>query len=198
MTVSDAPRAGRPRSSEADRAILDTALRLLVEQGYDAMSIEGVAAAAGVGKTTIYRRYPSKRELVVAAVSSLAASFEPPPDSGNVRDDLLAFMRQIFGLFHSGLPFAMAGTLLVKERDDPALMELFRQKIIRPRMEVVARLLRKGMDRGELRPDISPELTAQILAGAVFARHLSGWPEDDAWLESLLDTILRGLALSRT
>jgi AcrR family transcriptional regulator len=194
MTVSDAPKAGRPRSFEADRAILDTTLRLLVEQGYDAMSIEGVAAAAGVGKTTIYRRYPSKRELVVAAVSSLASAFELPPSSGSVRDDLLAFMRQSYGVFRTGLPFAMLGTLLVKERDDPALMELFRRQIIRPRMEVLGHLLRQGIEHGELRPDIPIDVTIQMFVGAVFARHVSGWPEDDEWMETLVDTLLRGLA----
>ena len=95
VTTETAKRTpGRPRSSEADRAILQTALRLLVEQGYDAMSIEGVASAAGVGKTTIYRRYPSKRELIVAAVSSLADTFSVPTESGDLRADLLVFLRR--------------------------------------------------------------------------------------------------------
>jgi AcrR family transcriptional regulator len=111
MTTTETSRtAGRPRSPEADRAILATTLKLLVEQGYDAMSIESVAATAGVGKTTIYRRYPGKRELVVAAVLSLASTFDLPPDSGSTRADLLVVMHQAFEVFHSGVAFAMLGT----------------------------------------------------------------------------------------
>jgi AcrR family transcriptional regulator len=74
MAATSARARGRPRDPAIDRAILDAALRLLAEQGYDGMSLEAVAGAAGVGKTTIYRRYPGKRELVVAAISSIAAS----------------------------------------------------------------------------------------------------------------------------
>ena len=196
MTLPATQRAGgRPRSTEADRAILQSTLRLLVEQGYDAMSMEGVAAAAGVGKTTIYRRYPGKRELVVAAVSSLAASVEAPPDSGDTRADLLTFMRQMHALFTGGPGFSMLGTLLVKERDDPALLDHFRRLVIRPRMEVVIGLLRRGIERGEIRADIPLEVAVQILAGAIFARHISGQPEDDQWLRSVMDTFWRGISV---
>ncbi len=196
MTIAETTRsAGRPRSSEADQAILETTRRLLVEQGYDAMSIEGVAAAAGVGKTTIYRRYPGKRELVVAAVSSFAEIFDLPPDSGNVRRDLLTFLKQSFEVFQSGLAFAMLGTLLVKEHEDPALLELFRQQLIRPRIEVVSGLLRQGIERGELRADLPLPLVVQMLVGAIFARHIAGQPEDAEWMEAVLDMLWRGIAV---
>jgi len=174
---------------------LQTTLRLLTEQGYDAMSMEGVASAAGVGKTTIYRRYPGKRELVVAAVSSLADSVESPPDSGNTHDDLVAFTRRMFGVMRSGPGFSMIGTLLVKEREDPALLDLFRRHLMRPRMEVVTTILRRGIERGELRADIPIDTTVLMLAGALFARHISGQPEDDDWLQSMIDTLWQGLAV---
>jgi AcrR family transcriptional regulator len=192
----DSPRsAGRPRSAEADRAILATTLRLLVEQGYDAMSIESVAAAAGVGKTTIYRRYLNKRELVVAAVLSIADTLDLPPDSGSVRTDLLAVMHQAFGIFHNGFAFSMMGTLLVKERDDPELIDLFRRKVILPRMEIMGQVFRRAIDRGEVRGDISVPLVVQLLAGALFARHISGYPEDEVWIRELIDTVLQGIAV---
>jgi AcrR family transcriptional regulator len=190
----EAPRtAGRPRSAEADQAILEATLRFLVEQGYDAMSIESIAAAAGVGKTTIYRRYPSKRELVVAAVLSIAENFQLPPDSGSVRVDLLACMHQAFEIFRTGSAFSIMGTLLVRERDDPELMDLFRREIIAPRMEAIGRLFRRGIDRGEIRAGISIPLVLQMLAGTIFARHISGSPEDEGWMESLVDTLFEGL-----
>ena len=195
MTAPSLPRpVGRPRDPAADQAILATTLRLLVEQGYDAMSMEGVAAAAGVGKATIYRRYSSKRELVVAAISSIAASLEPSPDSGSTREDLFEFVRQTLSVLgRDGLGFAMIGTLLVKERDDPALMELFRARIIRPRLEIATGLVQRGIDRGELRPDIPVEVVMQAIVGAFFARHLVGRPEDDVWLESVFETVWRGI-----
>ncbi len=194
--TTDNPRsAGRPRSAEADRAILATTLRLLVEQGYDAMSIESVAATAGVGKTTIYRRYLNTRELVVGAVLSIADTLDLPPDSGSVRTDLLDVVHQAFGIFHNGFAFSMMGTLLVKERDDPELIDLFRRKVILPRMEIMGQVFRRAIDRGEVRGDISVPLVVQLLAGALFARHISGYPEDEAWIRELIDTILQGIAV---
>jgi AcrR family transcriptional regulator len=168
-----------------------------MEQGYDAMSIESVAATAGVGKTTIYRRYPGKRELVVAAVLSITETFELPPDSGSIRTDLLAVMHRAFEMFHGGVAFAMLGTLLVKEREDPALVDLFRHAVIAPRIEIMGRLFRRGIDRGELRADISVPLVVQMLVGSLFARHVSGYPEDEEWLEALIDTLLEGIMVGR-
>ena len=187
--------AGRPRNPEADQAILGTALRLLVEQGYDAMSIEGVAAAAGVGKTTIYRRYPGKRELVIAAITSIAASLGATDGSGNARNDLRAFFRQTIDVVsRDGLGFAMVGTLLAKEREDPELLALFRARVIRPRVEIARRILAQGIERGELRPDTDVDIVAQVLAGAVFAGRIIGVAEDDPWLDHVFDTIWRGIA----
>jgi AcrR family transcriptional regulator len=186
--------AGRPRSADADRAILDTTLRLLVEQGYDRMSIEAVAAAAAVGKPTIYRRYPSKRELVIAAVSSLAATLPRPVETGEVREDLLAFLEPAFRVFQSGVGFAMLGALLVKERDDPELMELFRGRIVRPRMQAVQEILQRGVSVGQVRSDAPLELAVCMLAGAMFARHVVGQPPDAAWLRMTIETLLGGLA----
>lgn len=197
MTASASPprSAGRPRSPEADQAILEATVRLLAEQGYDAMSIEAVAAAAGVGKTTIYRRYPNKRELVVAAISAVAVTPSELPDSGDTRADLLALVRDMFGLLReTGIGLAMLGTLLVKERDEPMLIEQFRARVIRPRIALASTLIRRGIERGELRPDVVPEVVLPIVVGSTVARHLAGLPEDDAWLESMVDTVWRGIA----
>jgi AcrR family transcriptional regulator len=200
MTRASSPerstrRAGRPRDPAADQAILATALRLLRDQGYDAMSVEGVALAAGVGKTTIYRRYPGKRELVVAAISSLAASLDPIPDLGDPGEELLRFARQTADVLGSGgLGFSMIGTLLVRERDDPELLELFRIHVIRPRMAQAAELFRRGIDRGRIRPDLSVETATHLLAGALFARHLTTRPPDEVPLEVAVETLWSGIA----
>lgn len=186
---------GRPRSAEADQAILGATVRLLAEQGYDAMSIEGVAADAGVGKTTIYRRYANKRDLVVAAISSVASTPSELPDTGDTRADLITLIREMFALLRStGVGLSMLGTLLVKERDEPMLLELFRERVILPRIAVAGALLHRGVQRGELRPDIEPEVILPIVVGSTVARHLAGLPEDDAWLESMVDAVWRGIA----
>ena len=87
---------GRPRDPEADQAILQTTLKLLTENGYAGLSVERVASEAGVGKTTIYRRYTTKDELVAAAVGALKDDLGPPPDTGDVRADIVEmFVRSI-------------------------------------------------------------------------------------------------------
>ncbi len=194
MTTITQKTAGRPRSSEADQAILQTTLQLLVEQGYDAMSMEGVAAAAGVGKTTIYRRYPGKRELVVAAVSSLANTLETYADSGDVRADLYKFVGQFHRILKARNLYSMLGTVLVKEREDPELIELFRSLVIYPRMEAMSDILRRGIERGDVRSDIQVEVITQMIAGSIFARHIAGQAEDDQWLQSVIDAIWLGIA----
>ncbi|MCU0504457.1 MAG: TetR/AcrR family transcriptional regulator [Chloroflexi bacterium] len=186
---------GRPRDPAVDRAILGAAVRLLTEQGYDSMSIDGVAAAAGVGRTTVYRRYPGKRELVVAAISSIASSMEPIADSGTALGDLRSLMRQTMAVFRrDGLGFAMLGTLLVREREDPALLELFRERVILPRLELASEIVRRGVARGEVRPDAPAEVMAHALQGSMFAGHILGRELDDAWLESVLAVIWEGIA----
>src|SRR5215210_6663760 len=89
-------RPGRPRSAEADRAIVGAALDLAAEGGLTRMTIEGVAARAGVGKATIYRRWSSKEELFADALRSVAADMELPPDTGSFRGDWLAIVGQEF------------------------------------------------------------------------------------------------------
>jgi ribosomal protein S18 acetylase RimI-like enzyme len=146
-----------------------------------------------VGKPTIYRRYPNKRELVIAAVSSLADSMPPPPDTGNVRADLLRYLEAAFGVFQSGLGFATLGALLVKERDDPELLALFRSNVVLPRMQVLMELLHGGIRDHQVRRDAPVDIAVQMLAGAMFAHHVVGLRFDAPWLHGLVDTLWRGM-----
>ncbi len=130
-----APTPGRPRDPEADRVIVRATLKLLMEEGYAGMSIERVASEAGVGKTTIYRRYSSKEELA-AAVGTLKDDLGPPPDTGDARADMVEMLAQNQAALERGPGFAMIGALLVEERRNPKLFELFRERIIRPRSAI--------------------------------------------------------------
>jgi AcrR family transcriptional regulator len=192
VTEQSTEQRGRPRSVEADRAILRETVRLLAEQGYSAMSVEGVAAAAGVSKATIYRRYKGKRELVVAAIASLIREVAILPDTGDVRTDLLTGMRETFQMFGQINAFSLIGTLLVQERQDPGLLALFREQVIMPRRAAVRELLERGVTHGKLRPDADLDAMMESIIGSVFARHLSGLPMDEAWMESIVDQALRG------
>jgi hypothetical protein len=88
----------------------------------------------------------------------------------------------------------MVGTLLVKEQSDPELLGRFREEVILPRMAAAGAILRRGIERGELRPDLDPAVVAQVLAGSMFARHIAGQPADDTWYDHVFDTVWRGIS----
>jgi len=192
MTTERKP--GRPRDPQADRAILQATLKLLTDQGYAGMSIERVASEAGVGKTTIYRRYASKEELAADAVGSLRDELGPPPNTGNTRTDIIEMIVQIQIAFERGPGLAMIGALLVEERRNPELFELFRERIILPRRDEAITVLRRGVDRGEIRANVDLEVPWQAMVGAVLARHIMGVPESRERIEETVDTIWSGIA----
>ena len=193
MTTERKP-PGRPRDPEADRAILQATLKLLTDQGYAGMSVERVASEAGVGKTTIYRRYASKEELVSAAVGALRDDLGPPPNTGNTRTDIVEMIVRAQVALESGPGFAMIGTLLVEERRSPELFESFRERVIRPRRDEAVMVLQRGVDRGEVRADVDLEVAVHAMVGAMFARHILGTPESRERVEQTVDTIWSGLA----
>ena len=185
---------GRPRAPETDQAILQAALRVLTDRGYAGMSVERVAAEAGVGKTTIYRRYASKDELAAAAVGSLRDVWGPPPDTGSARADIVEMLVRNTEAFERGPGFQMIGALLVEERRNPELFELFRERIIRPRRDDAITILRRGVERGEIREDADLEVAVHAMAGAMFMRHILGALESRERIERTADTIWNGLA----
>ena len=131
-----------------------------------------MAAAAGVAKTTVYRRYPNTVELVLATINHLNTD-EPAPDTGSARDDLVAvldFARLRFDL-------SITGTLLTEERDRPELLEVARRQMIVPAIDRFRGVLQAGVERGELRSDLDVDAVAHALLGSFFIRYLeSGRP----------------------
>jgi AcrR family transcriptional regulator len=156
--------AGRPRSEEAHQAILDATLELLVEVGFSALTVEGVASRAGVGKATIYRRWASKLPLVVEAFGQLPGFEEV--DSGNVAEDLKQMLRGYIQVFNS-TPLASALPSLAGERaHNPELSELF-DPVSRQRRQPLRRALERGVERGELPADLDLELAADLVVGPI-------------------------------
>jgi AcrR family transcriptional regulator len=187
------PRSGRPRDRQVDRAILRAALHLLVEHGYDALSVEGVAAASGVAKTTIYRRYASKRELVAASLALLVAGHPVAPETGDPRADLRAVVRSAIDVTTGDeVGYVLLGTLLATERREPQLLALFREVVLGPRLERAAHALRRGIDAGTLRADLPVEAAIELAMGALLARHLVGRQPDESWLDDVMAILWTG------
>lgn len=185
---------GRPRSPEVDRAILAAALRLLRDEGYARMSIERVAAEAGVGKTAIYRRYADKGDLLAAALVAVR-DIAPVPDSGDSRADLVELIERVRAALEAA-GMSMVGTLLVEEKHNPMLLERFRERAIRPGRAQGRAVLERARARGELRPDADIELALDMVAGSYFARHLVGGGFPDDWSDRIGDAVWRSVAVS--
>ena len=165
---------GRPRSARADEAIIEAVLDLLADgTPAESLSIEAVAAKAGVGKATIYRRWANKEGLLVDAVASLKGEL-PRLAGESVRDDLIALLRPVGTPSHTRAGKIMP-CLLSELHRSPELYRCF-QKITEPRRELMRQVLRRGIDRGELRADLDLELVLVILVGPVVARSILAWP----------------------
>ena len=174
---------------EADRLILDTAKRLMHEHGYERLTIDGVAKEAGVARTTVYRRYRDKAELVSAAIDSLRDP-STRPDTGDARKDLVAHLENI----RRNFDMSLAGTLLMEEPHNPRLIALFRERMVLPRRHIIRDSIEKGIGRGQIRPDLDIERTLDYLLGALFAAFLTqGRPGPD-WSHDTIDAIWPALS----
>jgi AcrR family transcriptional regulator len=190
----EARRPGRPRSAECDEAILEAAVDLFAEGGLDGLTIEGVAMRAGVGKATIYRRYPCKIDLVVAASRSFADDAAEHPNTGNTRDDLRALVDWLIRMLTTS-PLGRAMPVLVADRARvPELAEAHRA-IVREKRACHREVVVRGMARGDLRRDADPEAVIDAYVGPIFYRFLiSDAPLDGAFADALVDTVLRAFA----
>jgi AcrR family transcriptional regulator len=191
VEAASPPRQGRPRDERVSQAILDAALGQLLERGYGGMSMEGVAAAAGVGKPAIYRRHSNKAELVAAALRSMLPGLDEP-DTGSTLEDFRSLAVQSRPLTQ-GAFVTLIGTVMSEQERQPDLMAAFRERVAFPRRGLVQKLLRRGIERGDVRADLDIEQAADVFIGNVLGRHISGLPFDDRWLESAIDFFWRGI-----
>ena len=187
-------RPGRPRSERADRAIIDAALSLFAESGPEGLCIEKVAARAGVGKATIYRRWPGKEDLLLDALAAMQAPL-PQPAGQSVRDDLvtvLSAMRDSVADPARAREFAL---LLGEGAKYPRLMARYVETVLEPRREVIRSVLRRGVASGELRAGVDIDAALFMLTGAVLARgkyEPGSFPP--GYVERVVDELLLGLA----
>jgi AcrR family transcriptional regulator len=173
-----------------DSAICDATLALLVEVGYDRMSMDAVAARAHASKATIYRRWPGKEELVVDAVRSRGPGLVVPEDTGSLRGDLVETYRS--GAHGAGAEDAdlIAGVLRAM-RQAPELARCVRAQVLESRCDVSRTIVGRAVARGELSPDTDPLLLHEVAGALWFHRILVvGAPVDDDFIAHVVDDVL--------
>ena len=194
--ASPAPR-GRPRSDRIHRAILDATRDLLIENGFTRLRLEAVAARAGVGKATIYRRWPSKEALALDLLLELAAPHLSVDDTGHTRDELRAVvLNAIRGLTETSFGPVMRA-LMSQIAGNPAIGDPFRETVVAARREQVVQVIERGIDRGDLQPDTDPAVATELLVGPVYFRLVFGGRLDPAFAEQVVDAFLGGAAEPR-
>lgn len=187
---------GRPRSAAAHRAILAAVIPLIQKVGYDAFSIEALAACAGVGKATIYRRWASKEDLVVEAAAQFVSGL-PTPDLGSLRADLAEALRTNARLHFDPESPAFLSSLLAAMARSPRIAQAVRGGFVAAREAAFAAVIRRAQARGELPADLDLELAVEVCAGPLLYRALvSGRPVDERVIASLADHLAVGLARS--
>lgn len=188
---------GRPRSAKVDAAIIEACRDLLMEGGYEMLSIEAVAARAGVGKATIYRRWPGKPELVIEVLEATAGGMSMP-DTGDTEEDLTQFVTAMAdGLAHSPLGGVIRG-LAAEFAHNRELAATFNSRFIEPRRAVARGLVIRGIERGDLDPDADPDLVLDILVGALHHRLVfTGRPITDRFAQQIVEMVWSGIAVVR-
>jgi AcrR family transcriptional regulator len=184
-------RPGRPRNPELDATILQATMELLCEAGFTGTTVEAVAERAGVGKATIYRRWATREDLLLAAGGEMGPC-PGDPDCGNLRDDLIVLLRGLVSMMTE----TPVGALLPATIDEAARNPAMRTRLdafVAERRAPVRTALRRAADRGELRAGVDHELLVDLMAGPVFTRLLlTGAALDDGVAECIVDLVLEG------
>jgi AcrR family transcriptional regulator len=170
--VAEKLHPGRPRDPEVEQRILDAVLSQLAEEGFTRMSVDAVALAAGVSKPTIYRRWPTKADLTMAALRRLQIA-EPSVATGSPEGDLAGILENFTRslLRPNGMP--LVGTVLAEERHNPDLLRLFRERLVVPRRRLLREVLEAARVKGLVSPKADLDAAVSMMAGAIYAKYLA-------------------------
>ena len=185
--------AGRPRSAEKDEAILAAALELLATQGYVRMTLDQVASAANVSKSTIHLRWKTKADLLTAALAALRMADAPPP-SGDVRTDLVAILKDFAATVERVRGMALIGTCLAEEAHTPDLLALLRERTVLPRRALLREALDRARQAGHIRADADLEAAVSALLGPFYADYMAGRGGHPGWADQSVHLVLTALA----
>ena len=183
----------RPRSEEARRKVLDAGADIIVERGVGSLTIEEVAARSGVAKTTIYRHWPERTELILDIAR---ASFQhvATPDIGSLREDLIAFFSVLVRADLSGKVGRLMPCLIDAASRDPE-MELLLERLAAEREQPIMAIVGRAQERGELPADLDPQVVIGSIVGPiVFRKVMQRRPVDAAYLAACLDVAITGLS----
>jgi AcrR family transcriptional regulator len=201
---SDAVPSGRPRDPDVARRALGAARELLAERGYAGVTFDEVAKRAGVGKSSLYLRWPTKPELVVAAVYADTGNIADI-DTGSLRGDLLEVALRLLEQYWSGEGLA-AFRLRADARHEPELQHAADAVRYKDSVRATRTLIRRGMRRGELPDDASPTMIGDLIVGAILV-HVMATPlhltdavrrASAKYVESVVDTVLAGVGATLT
>jgi len=184
---------GRPRDPETDQRITAAAAELMLLRGFDRTTVDDVAARAGVGKATVYRRWPSKEDLAVAAMETLYSAEFPEFDTGSIRGDLTSSYRAVLTFVNTPEGAAFLRSSIAESVRDDRIAALYRASSER-REQASRATFARAIARGEVRPDIDVDSAVQWLGGLLAIRAITHRPmptvEDT---ETLVDFTLRGV-----
>jgi AcrR family transcriptional regulator len=193
-TPGEASRRGRPRDPDTELRILGATRGILAESGMRALTVEAVAARAGVAKTTIYRRYRSRHDLALAVLVDMDRTVTAVPDLGDTRRELVQLLRGTLIVLGETLMGRVMQGLVTELASDPHLSGAFRDQVVALRRGEVARVLERGVARGDLRPGADVGLVHELLFGPLYYRLLlSGEPLEPVLADRIVDALLPGL-----
>jgi len=197
-TIQPARPRGRPSDDSIDHGLLEAALAEFNERGYHAMSMESVAARAGVSKVSLYRRWDSK-PAIVAEVFRFMSETAPPKDQGSLEADIRALLDESIGSSAARSAGKIVMRTMGEISGDPELLALYRRHLLTPRMEQLRTLVKRAKARGELRAEVPIDVACAMIAGPLFLYYLTlladaevDMPRDLA--KRLTRTILGGIA----
>jgi AcrR family transcriptional regulator len=187
------PVRGRPRSEEVHQSILREALQHVLDVGFRAVTVESIAAKAGVGKTTIYRRWPNKAAVVMDAFLQEIGPVIEYPRTPMATESIRLQMRSLVRAFR-GKFGALIKAILGEAQFDPELAEAFRERWIRPRRQIARVTFEQGILNNELRPDLDIETAIDALYGGIYYRVQTGsGPLSEAYVDQLFEHVMEGL-----
>ena len=183
---------GRPRDPGIAQAVIEATQTQLAASGYHRMSIDTIAAAAGTTKATIYKRWASKADLATAAVSALI-EHEAPPDTGSTWGDLVAYLEIFRQRIEHNQGMGIIGALLAEQTHTPELLDLFRDRVLRPRRSLIRRVLERARNLGEIRDDVDLDVAVSMLIGSYYAEYITGREIPDGWIEQTVTICWSGI-----
>jgi AcrR family transcriptional regulator len=183
-------RPGRPRDERIDAEVVAAVLRTLTKRGYRAVTIDGIARKVKRARSSLYRRWPSKRHLVAYAVVSELGPV-PAPDTGRLKEDLGAAVRTLHDAFAGPLGQALAG-LVADMAHDAGLARMIREEVLAARRDFVRRALARARERGEAAAELDVDLVIDMLTAPFYYRALFAHaPITRGMTEAVVDYVLR-------